>query len=99
MSAINDEGTAVGGNDPYLQAAECLAKVAAALEASGATTADVVQTRTYLVSAAHWHEVGRAHGETFAGVRPASTMVVVKELLDPRMLVEIEAVAVRSPDD
>ena len=95
MSAIDAAGTAVGGNDPYLQARECLRKVLDALAECGAAAADVVQTRMYLVDPAHWEEVGRAHGETFAGNRPAATMVVVKELLDPRMLVEIEVVAVQ----
>jgi enamine deaminase RidA (YjgF/YER057c/UK114 family) len=98
MSAIDADGNAIGGDDPYLQAKECLAKIVSALSAAGAAPTDVVQTRMYLVDAAHWESVGRAHGELFADARPAATMVVVKELLDPRMLVEIEAVAVRSSD-
>jgi len=93
MSAIDAAGDAVGGGDPYRQARECLRKALDALAACGARAANVVQTRTYLVDPAHWEEVGRAHGETFAEHRPAATMVVVKELLDPRMLVEIEVVA------
>jgi enamine deaminase RidA (YjgF/YER057c/UK114 family) len=98
MTAIDAGGNAVGGDDPYLQAKECLAKIVSALSTAGAGPTDVVQTRMYLVDAAHWESVGRAHGELFADARPAATMVVVKELLDPRMLVEIEAVAVRSSD-
>jgi enamine deaminase RidA (YjgF/YER057c/UK114 family) len=94
MSAIDPSGEAIGGADPYLQARECLRKALAAVEACGATAADVVQTRMYLVDPAHWEQVGRAHGAAFADHRPAATMVVVKELLDPRMLVEIEVVAV-----
>jgi len=93
MTAIDAAGDAVGGADPYLQARECLRKAVAALAACDAGIGDVVQTRMYLVDPANWEEVGRAHGEVFAADRPAATMVVVKELLDPRMLVEIEVVA------
>jgi enamine deaminase RidA (YjgF/YER057c/UK114 family) len=93
MTAIDAAGDAVGGADPYLQAREALRKALDALAACGASAADVVQTRMYLVDPAHWEEVGRAHGQAFAEHRPAATMVVVKELLDPRMLVEIEVVA------
>jgi enamine deaminase RidA (YjgF/YER057c/UK114 family) len=80
--------------DPYVQAARCLEIVLEALRRAGADAADVVRTRTYLVDAGDWEAVGRAHGEVFAGVRPASTMVVVAGLLDPRWRVEIEAEAV-----
>jgi enamine deaminase RidA (YjgF/YER057c/UK114 family) len=80
--------------DAYGQAKRCLEIVADALERAGATLADVVRTRTYLVDAADWQGVGRAHGEAFGEIRPASTMVVVKGLLDPRWLVEIEADAI-----
>jgi enamine deaminase RidA (YjgF/YER057c/UK114 family) len=76
---------------PYGQAKRCLQIIAGALLEVGATTADVVRTRIYLVAAEHWDEVGRAHGEVFGDVRPASAMVVVSSLLDPRWLVEIEA--------
>jgi enamine deaminase RidA (YjgF/YER057c/UK114 family) len=76
---------------PYGQAKRCLQIIAGALLEVGATTDDVVRTRIYLVAAEHWDEVGRAHGEVFADVRPASAMVVVSSLLDPRWLVEIEA--------
>jgi enamine deaminase RidA (YjgF/YER057c/UK114 family) len=93
MSAIDAAGEAVGGADPYLQARESLRKALDALAACGGTASDVVQTRMYLVDAGHWERVGRAHGEVFAADRPAATMVVVKDLLDPRMLVEIEIVA------
>ncbi|MDT4942207.1 MAG: hypothetical protein QOJ34_2296 [Pseudonocardiales bacterium] len=93
MSAIDGGGTAVGGTDPYAQARECLRKAVEALAACGASAADVVQTRMYLVDPQHWEQVGRAHGEVFAGNPPAATMVVVRELLDPRMLVEIEVLA------
>jgi enamine deaminase RidA (YjgF/YER057c/UK114 family) len=80
--------------DPYGQAKRCLEIIVAALRSAGAGPQDVVRTRSYLVDAADWEEVGRAHGEVFADVRPASTMVVVSGLLDPRWRVEMEADAV-----
>jgi enamine deaminase RidA (YjgF/YER057c/UK114 family) len=93
MTAVDAGGDVVGGADPYLQAREALRKALAAVTACGGSAVDVVQTRIYLVDAAHWEQVGRAHGEAFVSHRPAATMVVVKELLDPRMLVEIEVMA------
>jgi enamine deaminase RidA (YjgF/YER057c/UK114 family) len=77
--------------DAYGQAKPCLEIIAAALAEAGATAEHVVRTRTFLLDAADWKEVGRAHGEMFREVRPASTMIVVSALLDPRWLVEIEA--------
>lgn len=77
--------------DAYGQARRCLEIVEAALREAGAGPEHVVRTRTFLVDADDWEEVGRAHGELFATVRPASTMVVVSALLDPRWRVEIEA--------
>ncbi len=79
--------------DPTVQARRCLEIITAALEEAGARPQDVVRTRTFLLDAADWEAVGRAHGEVFAGIRPASTMVVVTALLDPRWKVEIEAEA------
>jgi enamine deaminase RidA (YjgF/YER057c/UK114 family) len=78
----------------YEQARLCLEIVGGALERAGAALADVVRTRIYLTDAADWEEVARAHGEVFAEIRPASTAVVVKALLDERWRVEIEADAV-----
>jgi enamine deaminase RidA (YjgF/YER057c/UK114 family) len=78
----------------YEQARLCLELVGGALERAGVGYGDVVRTRIYLVDAADWEEVARAHGEVFAGIRPAATAVVVKGLLDPRWRVEIEAEAV-----
>ena len=78
----------------YEQARLCLEIVGGALERAGAGLADVVRTRIYLTDAADWEEVARAHGEVFAEIRPASTAVVVKALLDERWRVEIEADAV-----
>jgi enamine deaminase RidA (YjgF/YER057c/UK114 family) len=86
-----------GGDPPadaYGQAARCLRIMLDALAEAGGAPADVVRTRTYLTHADDWEEVGRAHGEVFADVRPASTMVVVAGLLDPRWRVEMELEAV-----
>ena len=92
MTALGADGEIAGGEDAYAQARAACAKVGAALEAAGASPADVVRTRIYVTARADADAVGRAHGEFFAGVMPAATMVVC-ELLDPRMRVEIEAVA------
>jgi enamine deaminase RidA (YjgF/YER057c/UK114 family) len=80
--------------DPYGQARRCLEIIRASLAEVGAGPEHVVRTRVYLTRAEDWQEVGRAHGEVFGDVRPASTMVVVGGLLDPRWLVEIEADAI-----
>ncbi|MDP9386185.1 MAG: Rid family hydrolase [Actinomycetota bacterium] len=92
-TALGADGGIAGGASPYGQAQEILRKIGAALEAVGGALEQVVQTRSQLTDAAAWEEVGRAHGEAFADVRPVATMVEVAALLDPRMLVEIEAVA------
>ena len=80
--------------DPEVQAARCLEIVVGALAEAGAEPRDVVRTRTYLVDPTDWEAVGRAHGAVFADIRPASTMVVIVGMLDPRWRVEIEAEAV-----
>lgn len=80
--------------DAYGQTKRCLEIIGAALEEAGASLADVVRTRVYLVRTEDFVDVGRAHGEAFADVRPANTTLTVKELVDPRWLVEIEAEAV-----
>jgi enamine deaminase RidA (YjgF/YER057c/UK114 family) len=85
--------------DPEAQARRCLEIVLDALRQLGAGAEDVVRTRTYLVDAADWEAVGRAHGDALGSVRPAATMVVVAALLDPRWKVEIEAEAVVSVAD
>lgn len=93
---VHVAGTApigIDSDDAYLQAQRCLQIVAEALAEVGATPAHVVRTRVYLVDAADWEAVGRAHGEMFADVRPASTVLVVAGLLDPAWRVEIEAEA------
>lgn len=80
--------------DPYVQAKRCLEIITTALAEAGAKPEHVVRTRTFLTDAADWQAVGRAHGEVFRDVRPASTMLVAGGLLDPRWRVEIEAEAV-----
>ena len=83
-------------SDAYGQTKRCLEIVEAALDEAGATMADVVRTRIFLTRVEDWEDAGRAHGEAFGEVRPASTMVVVTALLDPRWLVELEVDAVVS---
>jgi enamine deaminase RidA (YjgF/YER057c/UK114 family) len=80
--------------DAHGQARRCLEIIVAALAEAGASAADVVRTRCYLVAAEDWQEVGRAHGEVFGDVRPANAMIVVTGFVDPRWRVEIEADAV-----
>ena len=88
------DGAVVAPGDAYAQAKVALEIVVAALAECGATPADVVRTRIYVTDIGLWEAVGRAHGEVFADVRPASTMVQVTALIDPDLLVEIEAEAI-----
>ncbi|MGO9961491.1 MAG: RidA family protein [Solirubrobacteraceae bacterium] len=92
-----DEYGAVIGTTPYEQTVEILRKLEHELSRAGVTAADVIQTRVYVTDISRGEEVGRAHGEVFAAHRPLMTMVEVSGLIDPRMLVEIEAVALAPP--
>ena len=93
-TSTGSDGAIVGRGDPYAQAKQAIANIERALVAAGAGLADVVRTRIYVTDMAHWQDIGRAHGEAFADIRPATTMVEVTRLIDPDLLVEIEADAV-----
>jgi len=92
-TATDETGTLVGEGDPYAQASQALANVERALAEAGASVGDVVRTRLYVTDVDEWEAIGRAHRETFGEVRPATSMVQVERLIDPDMVVEIEAVA------
>jgi enamine deaminase RidA (YjgF/YER057c/UK114 family) len=93
-TGIDAEGNVVGKDNPYAQAVQALRIIEAALVQAGARMADVVRTRVFTTDISRWQEIGRAHGEFFRDVRPASTMVEVSRLISPDMLVEIEADAI-----
>jgi enamine deaminase RidA (YjgF/YER057c/UK114 family) len=93
-TSTGSDGAIVGKGDPYAQAKQAIANIERALASAGAGLADVVRTRIYVTDIAHWQDIGRAHGEAFADIRPATTMVEVSRLIDPDLLVEIEADAV-----
>lgn len=92
-TAMTPSGLA-GKGDPYAQTIQALRTIEAALKQAGATLSHVVRTRLYLAKMDQWQEVGRAHGEVFGAIKPATTMVEVSKLIDPEMLVEIEADAI-----
>jgi enamine deaminase RidA (YjgF/YER057c/UK114 family) len=93
-TAVDENGTVVGGGVPYEQAKFIFAKIEKALNEAGAMMKDVVHTRMYVTDISRWEEVARAHGEIFKDIRPASTLVEVSGLIEPELLVEIEATAV-----
>ena len=93
-TAVDETGAVIGPGDPYAQAKAVLEKIDAALTQVGASMHDVVRTRIFVTDMTHADAIGRAHGEFFRDIRPAATMVQVVQLIDPRLLVEIEADAV-----
>jgi enamine deaminase RidA (YjgF/YER057c/UK114 family) len=93
-TATGPDGAIAGVDDAYVQTQRAIANIADVLERAGTSLKHVVRTRIYVTDIARWEEIGRAHGEAFRDVRPATSMVEVTRLIDPAMLVEIEADAV-----
>jgi enamine deaminase RidA (YjgF/YER057c/UK114 family) len=93
-TALDENGNIIGVNDPYEQTKFIIKKVEKALNSAGSTLNDVVRTRMFVTDISRWEEIGRAHGEYFREIKPASTMVEVRSLIDPALLVEMEVTAI-----
>lgn len=93
--ALNEEGQVVGPDDPYLQTKFIIEKIKKVMEKAGFSLTDVVRTRIFVTDISRWQEIGKAHGEYFQNIKPATTMVEVSALISPEYMVEIEFSAVK----
>lgn len=98
-TALGDDGEVIGGNDAYLQSRHVLDKIISFAHQAGFETRDIVLTRIYITDMKSWTEISRAHSEVFDKVRPASSLVEVSKLRDPRLLIEVEAQGIKDCSD